>query len=374
MSSSSMKRDYYEVLGVSKEATPDQIKAAYRKLALQYHPDRNKSPGTEEKFKEISEAYAVLSDNTKRSLYDQYGHEGLQGRYSQEDVFRTTNFDEIFGDMGFDGGFDGIFESFFGNFGESRRSRYRQQDYTQQGKDLTYELELTLEEIALGTTKEIEIPRTEACEECKGSGAMRGSAPKTCPECRGTGQAQNMSTSGFSRIIRLITCKKCKGSGRMIENPCKGCNGNGAVERIRTIRVDIPAGIEDGSSLRLRGQGDLGDSGESGDLYLVCRELPHNFFIREENNLLCQVSVGIVDAALGSRIAVPTIDKQTLTVKVPPGTQNGTILGLKGMGIKFPNGSRRGDQLVTIKVNVPTRLTTKQVEILRQFKELEKKC
>jgi molecular chaperone DnaJ len=378
MSSASMKRDYYEVLGVPKDATVDQIKAAYRKLALQYHPDRNKSPGAEEKFKEISEAYAVLSDETKRAQYDQFGHEGFQGRYTQEDIFRTTNFEDIFRDMGFGGGFDSIFDTFFeglgGGFGRSRR-RYRGQEedyYEQRGRDLTFELPLTLEEIAFGISKQVRIPRNETCEVCKGSGATPGSSPKVCPECNGSGQAQSMNSSGFSRIIRLTTCIRCQGRGKIIDNPCRNCGGSGEVKRTRTISVNIPAGIEDGASLRLRGEGDQ-VSGKAGDLYLACRELPHDFFFREGNNLLCQVSIDMVDAAIGATIPVPTIDGKTLSVAVPPGTQNGTILRLKGLGIRSANNSRRGDQLVKIEVNIPKKLSSKQVELLRQFKELEKK-
>jgi molecular chaperone DnaJ len=375
-SSSSVKRDYYEILGITKDSSADQIKAAYRKLALQYHPDRNKSPDAEEKFKEISEAYAVLSDDQKRSQYDQFGHEGIRGRYSQEDIFRTTNFDDIFRDMGFGSGFDSIFESFFGDFGRPRR-RYREQRREQRGEDLTYELGLTLEEIAFGASKGIEVRRIETCEECQGSGAAPSSVPKTCPDCKGAGQVQNMSSSGFSRLIRIITCKTCKGSGKVIEDPCKNCRGAGVVERTRKITVNIPPGVEDGASLRLRGEGSLGggQGGERpGDLYIVCRELPHKFFTRQDDDLYCQVSVDMVDASLGTEIPVPTIDGKTLAVTVPAGTQNGTTLRLKGMGLRsLGNVSKRGDELIMINVIVPTKLTTKQAEILRKFKETEKR-
>jgi molecular chaperone DnaJ len=376
MTSASMKLDYYEVLGVSKDATLDQIKAAYRKLALQYHPDRNKSPEAEEKFKQISEAYAVLSDETKRAQYDQFGHEGFQGRYTQEDIFRSANFEDFFRDFGFGGGFDSIFDSLFGrsssSFGRSWGRNREREVYEQRGSDLTFQLDLKLEEIAFGTSKEVMITRNETCEVCKGSGGSLGSPPKTCPDCGGTGQAQNVSTSGFSRIIRLVTCRKCDGRGKIFDNPCEECDGKGDVRRTRRIQVNIPAGIEDGSYLRLRGEGDQ-HSGKAGDLYLVCRELPHDFFTREGNNLQCQVSIDMVDAALGCEMPIPTIDKQNLIIKIPRGTQNGTVLRLKGLGIRFSNSSRRGDQLVRIEVNIPRKLTAKQIELLRQFKELEKR-
>jgi molecular chaperone DnaJ len=381
MSSSSVKRDYYEVLGVSKEATKDQIKSAYRKLALQYHPDRNKSPAAEEKFKEISEAYAVLSDEQKKAQYDQFGHEGIRGRYSQEEIFRTVNFEDVFRDMGFGGGFDSIFDSFFGGgFGGSRR-RHRAEQEQQRGEDLTCELDLTLEEIASGTTKEIEIPRNEICGTCNGSGASPGSTtPKTCPNCQGTGQTQNLSTSGFSRLIRIFTCEVCKGSGKVIDNPCATCGGSGSIERKRRLTVNIPSGVEDGSSLRLRGEGSLGEGsggssgGRPGDLYIVCRELPHKVFTRKEDDLHTVVSIDMVDAALGTEIPVQTIDGNSVTVKIPSGTQNGTVLRLKGMGIpSLQSSSRRGDEFVTVNVTIPTKLTPKQAEILKKFKETERR-
>ncbi|HZW55570.1 MAG TPA: molecular chaperone DnaJ [Nitrososphaerales archaeon] len=375
MSSSSVKRDYYEVLGVSKDATPDQIKSTYRKLALQYHPDRNKSPSAEEKFKEISEAYAILSDDQKRAQYDQFGHEGIRGRYSQEDIFRTANFDDIFRDIGFGGGFDSIFDSFFGGGFGSRR-RHRTEREQQRGEDLTYELDLTLEEIASGTTKEIEIPRNEICNSCNGNGASPGSNPKTCPNCQGTGQTQSLSTSGFSRLIRIFTCEMCKGSGKVIDNPCTTCNGSGSIERKRKLTVKIPPGIEDGSSLRLGGEGSLGEgsSGRPDDLYIVCRELPHKVFTRKGDDLYTVVSIDMIDAALGTEIPVPTIYGNSVTVKVPSGTQSGTVLRLKGMGIRsLENSSRRGDEFVTVNVTVPTKLTPKQAEILKKFRETERR-
>src|SRR5487761_423704 len=249
------KRDYYEVLGLQKDATKEQIKGAYRKLALQYHPDRNKAPSAEERFKEISEAYAVLSDDAKRAQYDRFGHEGIQGRYSPEDIFRTTNFDEILRDLGFGGfgGFSGsIFDMFFGNMTGSGRGARR-------GADLRYDLDITLEQVATGLTTEIEIPRTERCPICKGTGAKPGSEPRRCTECGGRGQVQRINSSGFAQFVRIETCRACKGKGEMLDNPCRDCKGNGTVQKTRKISVKIPAGIDNESSLRLRAEGDAGE-------------------------------------------------------------------------------------------------------------------
>lgn len=362
------KRDYYEVLGVSKDASKDQIKSSYRKLALQYHPDRNKSPDAEERFKEISEAYAVLSDDAKRAQYDRFGFEGIQGRYSQEDIFRTTNFDEILRDLGFGGfgGFSGnIFDMFFGNMTGAGRG-------TQRGADLRYDLDLTLEQVADGLSTEIDVPRTERCQVCKGTGAKPGSNPRTCTECGGRGQVQRVSSSGFAQFVRVETCRACRGRGQVIDNPCRDCRGSGVVQRKRKIQVKIPAGIEDEASLRLRGEGDAGDTGApSGDLYVVCRILPHKFFTRQDRDLICGASISIADAALGTTIRIPTIDGNTAEVEVPAGTQSGTILKLKGRGLPSIGNPGRGNQLVTIRVEIPSKLSDRQKELLKEFRSLE---
>lgn len=368
MTSTTEKRDYYEVLGVQKDATKEQIKGAYRKLALQYHPDRNKSPGAEERFKEISEAYAVLSDDAKRAQYDRFGHEGIQGRYSAEDIFRTTNFDEILRDLGFGGfgGFSGnIFDMFFGNMTGSGKGARR-------GADLRYDLDLTLEQAASGLTTEIDVPRTERCPTCKGSGAKPGSNPRVCTECGGRGQVQRVSSAGFAQFVRVETCRNCRGRGQILDNPCKECRGTGTVSRKRKILVKVPSGIDDESSLRLRGEGDAGDSGSTvGDLYVVCHVLPHSFFRRQEKDLLCSVSINMADAALGTTIEVPTIDGKLAEVSVPSGIQSGAVLRLKGKGMPSLGGSSRGNQLVTVHVDVPTKLTDRQKELLKELKSLE---
>ncbi|MFI5420559.1 MAG: molecular chaperone DnaJ [Nitrososphaerales archaeon] len=365
---SSEKRDYYEVLGVAKDADKDQIKSSYRKLALQYHPDRNKAAGAEERFKEISEAYAVLSDDAKRAQYDRFGHEGIQGRYSSEDIFRTANFDEILRDLGFGGfgGFGGsIFDMFFGNMTGSGRGSRR-------GADLRYDLDLTLEQVASGLTTEIDIPRTERCTVCKGTGSRPGSTPRVCTECGGRGQVQRISSSGFAQFVRIETCRACKGKGEVLDNPCRDCKGNGTVQRNRKITVKIPAGIDGESSLRLRGEGDAGESGTSaGDLYVMCHVLPHKVFKREESDLQCVVSVDLASAALGSTIQVPTIDGAGAEISLPAGSQTGATLRMKGKGMPILGSSGRGNELVTINVVVPTKLTEKQRDLLKQFKQIE---
>lgn len=365
---SSEKRDYYEVLSVPKDATKEQIKSSYRKLAMQYHPDRNKAPGAEERFKEISEAYAVLSDDAKRAQYDRFGHEGIQGRYTPEDIFRTANFDEILRDLGFGGfgGFSGsIFDMFFGNMTGSGRG-------ARKGADLRYDLDITLEQVSTGLTTEIDIPRTERCPVCKGSGAKPGSNPRVCTDCGGRGQVQRVSSAGFAQFVRVETCRTCRGKGQVLDNPCRDCKGTGTVERTRKISVKVPAGIEDSSSLRLRGEGDAGESGTSaGDLYVVCHVLPHKFFTRQDNDLACEISVDFVDAALGGTVQVPSIDGKMLEVNIPSGTQSGTVIKLKGKGLPALGSQGRGNQLVVVKVSTPTRLNEKQKELLKQFKEIE---
>jgi molecular chaperone DnaJ len=365
---SSEKRDYYEVLGVPKDASKDQLKNAYRKLAMQYHPDRNKAPGAEERFKEISEAYAVLSDDAKRAQYDRFGHEGIQGRYTPEDIFRTANFDEILRDLGFGGfgGFGGsIFDMFFGNMTGSGRGARR-------GADLRYDLDLTLEQVATGLTTEVDIPRTERCPICKGTGARPGSTPRVCTECGGRGQVQRINSAGFAQFVRIETCRVCKGKGEVLDNPCRDCKGHGTLQRTRKISVKIPPGIEDGSSLRLRGEGDAGQSGSpAGDLYVSCHIIPHKIFAREGNDLTSPVMVDMVNAALGTSIPVRTIDGGTAEVTIPAGTQNGTILKLKGKGLPVLGSSSKGNLLLNVNVVVPTKMTDRQRELLQELKKIE---
>jgi molecular chaperone DnaJ len=312
------KRDYYEVLGVQKNATKDQIKDSYRKLAMQYHPDRNKSPEAEEKFKEISEAYAVLSDDQKRQQYDTLGHAGFDQRYTREDIFRGADFDTVFRDLGF--GFGDIFRQFFGGgFGGVFQERVNR------GQDLVYDIEITLEEAARGTEKEIQFPRTEKCEICQGSGASPGTSPKTCPKCNGAGKIQQMRKSSFTMFVQVVPCPTCKGRGQIIDSPCRNCQGNGIVRRRRTITVKIPVGIDDGYQLRLRGEGEMApNGGDAGDLYVQVHLLPHDSFVRDGDNLMYVLMINYPQAALGGEVLVPTLEGKT-TVRLRPGTQPGEL-------------------------------------------------
>lgn len=355
------KKDYYEVLEVSRNATQEEIKNAYRKLALQYHPDRNKSPDAEEKFKGISEAYAVLSDEEKRRQYDTFGHAGIDSRYTREDIFRGVDFDEIFRDLGF-GGFDSIFDMVFG-----RREQYA----PERGYDLRYDLEISLEDAFKGLKTEIEIPRNEKCDICKGMGAKPGTEPKTCPKCRGTGQIQYTRTSGFARFVQITTCDKCNGRRVIIENPCKECHGKGIVKRYRKIRIDVPAGVDTGYSLRLRGEGEASvRGGKPGDLYVVMSVKPHKVFKRDGDDIFYDAQTGFTQAALGSEIEVPTIDGRA-RLKIPPGTQSGTVFRLNSKGMPRLRGFGRGDELVRVTIRTPKNLTERQRKLLLELaKEL----
>ncbi len=352
------KRDYYTVLGVSKNASKEDLKSAYRKLALQYHPDRNKEPGSEEKFKEISEAYAVLSDDEKRKQYDLFGHAGIGQRYSQEDIFRGVNFNDIFRDLGFGfGGFNSIFDVFFGG---QRPRTYG----PQRGANLRYDLEITLEEVASGVEKAITLPRNETCDVCQGNGARPGTEPQTCSHCKGTGRVEHARSTGFAQFIQVATCNQCRGTGKIIESPCNTCRGTGLVSRERRIEVNIPSGVENGSRLRLSGWGEAGvRGGPPGDLYVVVHVKPHEVFQRNNSDLLTEVPIGFSQAALGAEIEVPTIEgKAKLTI--PSGTQTHTVFRLRGKGLPRVRGFGRGNELVRVIVKTPTKLTSNQRQLL----------
>lgn len=358
------KRDYYEILGVDKKASADDIKSSYRKLAMQYHPDKNKSPDAEEKFKEISEAYGVLSDQGKRQQYDQFGHAGIDQRYSQEDIFRGVDFDDLFRDMGGRGrGGGSIFDIFFGGGGGRHEGPSR-------GGDLLYELAINLEDAANGKAVDLEVPRTETCDVCHGSGAKPGTSPKTCSTCRGSGQVNRTQNTPFGRFMTTSTCGTCRGTGTIIDSPCTTCHGSGTVQRRRKIEVKIPAGVDTGSRLRVPGEGEAGEKGgPAGDLYVEINVRPHNIFTRNENDLIMDATISFAQAALGDEIIVPTLDGKA-EMKIPPGTQNGQVFRLKSRGIPSLHMSGRGDQLVRIKVAVPTRLTDRQKELLREFAQI----
>jgi len=343
------KRDYYEVLGVDHGASGEELKKAYRKLALQYHPDRNPGdPEAEGRFKEAAEAYEVLHDPEKRQLYDQFGHAGLQGTGFQG----FQGFDDIFSS------FTDIFEDFFGNGRRSRANR------PAAGRDLRYDLTLDFFDAAKGREMELAVPRLEACEECHGTGTTSGSGPQVCSTCHGSGQVYQ--TRGFFRLG--TACPTCRGQGQVIVDPCARCRGEGRVKQERKVLLRVPAGVDTGSRLLLRGEGEIGHlGGPRGDLYVVIHVEPHDFFEREGDHLLCRIPVSMVDAALGGEIEVPTLLNGQQRLAIPKGTQSGKMLRFKEMG--FPNlrGGGRGDQIMEIQVLTPTHLTKRQEELLREF-------
>jgi molecular chaperone DnaJ len=356
------KRDYYDVLGVGKGATADEIKRAYRRLAIKYHPDKN--PGDKEaeaKFKECAEAYEVLSDEDKRKQYDQFGHEGLRSAGMHD--FSRMNVEDIFSMFGFEDLFGGI-------FGGSRGGRRAaQHPDSARGYDLETTMELSLKDIATGTEKTIEFTRQDACEECSGSGSAKGSSPVNCPACGGAGQV--VRGGGFFQMVS--TCPQCKGSGRIIKNPCKKCRGSGRVPKKRTVSVKVPAGVHEGQAVRVAGEGEPGrGSGGRGDLYCYVRIKPHEFLQRDGNDLVTVVPVSFTQAALGTTIDVPSLDG-TKGLKIPPGTQYGSVFRIKGQGLPDMHTHRTGDQLVQVIIETPTKLSSEQQELLKKFAEIESK-
>jgi molecular chaperone DnaJ len=348
------KRDYYDVLGVDRRASQEEIKKTYRKLALKYHPDRN--PGdkeAEDKFKEAAEAYEVLRDSEKRNIYDQFGHEGLQGT----GFTGFGGFDDIFSAFG------DIFEDFFG-FGNRRRG---QRTTARPGADLLYDMRIDFAEAIFGTEKEIEIPTSETCEPCGATGREPGTEEQVCPMCQGQGQI--LQSQGFFRIS--TTCHRCGGQGRIITNPCPSCNGSGQQKVIKKVLVKVPAGVDTGTRLRIPDRGESGyRGGPPGDLYVRLHVDPHEFFERDGNVLYCQIPISIVQAAIGDTIEIQTLDGSR-SVKIKPGTQSGEIMRLKGDGVPNLRGYGRGDLLIDIKVKTPVKLNKRQEELLREFAEIE---
>ena len=364
------KRDYYEVLGVPKNSEKGDIKNAYRKLALQYHPDRNKSPGAEERFKEISEAYAVLSDEDKRKRYDTYGHVG------SEEVFRGSeaNFEEIFKDMGF-GGVRDIFEQFFGSRGGFTRGSsdpfgfgFNFGSGRQKGRDILYDIDLSLEDVLRGKKDEIELPKMDSCTNCNGTGAAPGTKPRRCTVCNGQGQTRRVySQNRFSTFVSLEPCRTCRGEGEIIERPCVTCNGSGNIRTTKKLRLEIPRGVEDGMTLQLHGEGEPTENGVPGDLLIRTHVRPHPEFQRlEDGHLLTNQNLSFTDLALGTEIRVPTLEGQE-KVKISPGTQPNSIVKLKGKGLPRYGGYGRGDELVRINVKVPTKINDAQKALLKEL-------
>ncbi len=355
------KRDYYEVLGVAKTASEDEIKSAYRKLAKKYHPDLN--PGNAEaeaKFKEVNEAYGVLSDADKRAKYDQYGTADPQAG------FGGGGFSGGFGGFGsgsFSGGFEDIFENIFGGFTGSRRSN----NAPEQGRDLRVDMELTFEEAAFGTKKEINLTREESCDECGGSGAAKGTTAEVCQACHGSGQVRTTQNTVFGSFSSTQQCTACHGTGRIIRTPCKKCGGKGRIRRARRISINVPAGIDNGQAITLRGEGEQGKrGGAAGDLYVYFSVKPHKLFKRRGNDIYLEVAVSFANAALGAEITVPTLE-DSIKYKIPEGTQPGTVFRIRGKGIKRLGGNDRGDMYITVGVEIPRRLSSKQKELLRAF-------
>lgn len=346
------QRDYYEVLGVPRTATPDEIKSAFRQMARKYHPDVNKEPDAEERFKEINEAYAVLSDADKRAAFDRYGHAGLNGMGGMPDY---TNID-----------LSDIFEEFFG-FGGMGGSRRRARNTPRRGADLSQTVTLTFEEAVFGVEKDIEIVRDEICTKCRGTRAEPGTSPSRCPTCDGRGEVRQVRQTFLGSMVQVTTCPNCNGAGEVINSPCTQCRGTGLERRTLRKKVAIPAGVDNGTQIRLAGEGQPGaHGGPNGNLYLEIQVKKHKFFRRKQDDILLDLNINVAQAALGAEVELPTIDGNT-RLTIPAGTQPGRIFTLKGKGVPHLRSSGRGDQMVIINVEVPTRLTSEQRKLFEQL-------
>jgi molecular chaperone DnaJ len=354
------KRDYYEVLGVPKSTGGDDIKKAYRKLARQYHPDVNKSHDAEAKFKELNEAYEVLSDDNKRAAYDRFGHAAVDG----SGMGGAGGFSGDF--TGF-GGLGDIFEEFFG-FGGQRASATSRRT-PRRGADLRYDMTITFDEAAFGLEREVEVARSETCPRCTGKGAEPGTTPNRCTTCNGTGEVRRVQQSILGSFVNVTTCPACRGEGETISMPCSQCRGNKKIRVARHLNVKVPPGVDTGTQIRLAGEGELGEfGGPPGNLYVVLNVKPHQFFRRREDDVVMEVQINVAQAALGDEIVVPTLDGDE-TIGIPAGTQTGRVISIKGKGIPHLRRQGRGDQLVVVQVAVPTNLSSEQ---RRLFGELAK--
>jgi molecular chaperone DnaJ len=366
------KRDYYDILGVKKNASKADIKKEYRKLALKYHPDKNKSVGAEEKFKEISEAYGVLSDEKKRAQYDRFGHAGIDSRYSQEDIFKNINFDDIFGDLGFGGGgFGSVFDVFFGG-GMGGRGQRKAKRGPRRGADLQYRLNMTLEQAAKGFEAKFSVNRHESCLTCSGSGAKPGTSSKSCPSCGGSGQLSSARKTPFGAFTTVTTCSNCKGEGDVIDVPCEKCRGSGVHSKTEKISLKIPPGVDTGTHLRVSGKGDSGEKGgPAGDLYVVMSVKHHPVFERHESDVYMELPISFPQAALGDEVEVPTLNGR-VKLKIPSGTQAGTVFRMRGKGIKRLHGRGTGDQQVKIRVKVPDKMSQEERILIERLGEIQK--
>ncbi len=365
------KRDYYEILGVEKNASDSEIKKAYRKLAMKYHPDKTKGDKpSEEKFKEASEAYEVLSDPEKRRKYDQYGHAGVEsefgrGGFTWDNFTHAGDFSDIFGEGGFGSIFEHIFGGTFGGGGSGRSSRANNR-----GEDLQVSLSLSLEEIAKGIDKKIKLNVQDTCTSCKGSGSADGNT-QTCSQCNGSGQVRQVSRSLFGHIQQVVTCPSCHGSGRKIKNKCTQCGGDGRVPKTKTISINIPAGVSEGQYIRLRGQGNRGkNGGENGDILVLIHEKEHDIFVRRDADLICEFPISFSQAALGTEILCPTLSGK-VKMKIPAGTQSGKVFRLRSQGLPHVNSTYRGDLFVKVRVITPTRLNSEEKRLLEELSKYD---
>ncbi|PTY40154.1 molecular chaperone DnaJ [Brachyspira hampsonii] len=355
------KRDYYEVLGVAKTATNDEIKKAYRKLAMQYHPDRN--PGNkeaEDKFKEATEAYEILSDEKKRAQYDQFGFQGVHSDFADAYGRGGFDFSQMFGGGGF-GDLDDIFSSFFGGGFSGRSSRSQRR-----GNDIRHDVTLSLEDAVFGKKMEIKLDKNDTCDVCHGTGAEPGTKTQTCPTCGGSGEVR--MAQGFFSVRR--TCSKCNGSGSIVTTPCKKCKGSGTVKKNKTISVNIPKGIDDNTQLRVSGEGEAVGGGVAGDLYLYIHVSPHSYFVRDGMDLITEVGINIAQAALGADIYIQTLDKKKVKIKIPAGTNSGQIFKLKGSGATHINRSGRGDLFVVVNIDVSSKLSAEEKRLFNELKKV----